>query len=102
MTKPALRVEKIGPAEARRYLETMGEPSYPVEPAYVTMLAERMKSGAWTTQGDAIVETEEGKMLSGRRRMHAVVEAGVEVEFVVQLGREVNLYFARPFKERLH
>lgn len=100
MTKPALRIEKIGPEEARRYLETMGRPSYLIQPAYVRWLARRMRSGAWTTEGEPIVETREGKLLSGRRRMHAVIQAGVEVEFVVQLGREADLYFARSEEER--
>ena len=46
-----------------------------------------MRRGAWSPDGEPLVEDEEGKMLSGRRRMHAVVEAGVEVEFEVVRDR---------------
>lgn len=77
--------KKIGPEEARKLLETMGPPSYPVDPARVSLMARMMKSGAWTLEGSHLVETEEGKLVQGRRRMHAVVEAGVDVEFLVIL-----------------
>ena len=77
----------IGPEEAKAYLEKMGPPSYPVDPGYVTKLAERMRAGEWVLEGERLLEDEEGNLFGGRRRMHAVVEAGVEVEFEVVRDR---------------
>lgn len=78
--------EKIGPKEAKVYLETMGPPSYPVDPKLVSRFAERMKSGAWIVGPESLFEDDDGNMISGRRRMLAVIEAGVEVEFTVVRG----------------
>lgn len=83
----------IGPEEARGYLEKMEPPSYPVDPGYVHMLAERMRRGEWVLEGERLLEDEEGVMIQGRRRMHAVVEAGVEVEF--EVGRVTGYRVAR-------
>jgi hypothetical protein len=82
------RREHIGPERAKELLETMGQPTYPVDPRQVELYAERMKSGAWGLRGSALVieGLELERMVSGRRRMHAVVHAGVEVEFVVIRG----------------
>jgi len=82
-----MSTERIGPEQAKGYLATMGAPSYPVDPHLVSMFAKRMKSGAWIEGPEPLmVEEESGKMVGGRRRMHAVVEAGVEVEFAVVRG----------------
>jgi len=80
------RREKIGPERARELLATMGPPSYPVDPRQVQLYAERMKSGAWELQGECLI-LEEERMVSGRRRMLAVVEAGIDVDFVVIRGK---------------
>ena len=78
--------ETIGPARAQQYLDTMGPATYPVAPQTVLRYAKHMKSGAWVLIGPCLIVDEEGKMLSGRRRMMAVIEADLEVEFVVQVG----------------
>lgn len=74
--------ERIGAEQARAYLDTMDEPSYPVEPSEVRMFADRMRSGRWTLDGAELVLKDE-RMIHGRRRMMAVVMSGVEVDFVV-------------------
>jgi len=82
-------IEKIGPEEAQEYLNTMGPPSYPVDPAEVRRFARDMSLGLWLTvhRGapvDPLRLTPEGRMISGRRRMLAVIAAGVEIDFIVQ------------------
>ena len=81
--------EFIGPEQAKKYLATMGPPSYPVDPKLVASFAERMKSGAWIVGPEPLLveDVDPEKMISGRRRMHAVVESGVTVEFVVHRGK---------------
>lgn len=83
------RREKIGPERALELLATMGPPTYPVDRRQVELYAECMRSGAWGLQGSSLVLEEEDleRMVSGRRRMLAVVHAGVEVEFVVIRGK---------------
>ena len=90
--------KKIGPKEAQEYLETMGPPSYPVDPHLVSMFAKRMKSGAWIEGPEPLLEDLEGNMISGRRRMHAVVESGVEVEFVVIRGEHSSVFVCSSTK----
>lgn len=78
---PARR-ETITPAAARKYLESMDR-NRPVRKNYVDRLAAEMLAGRWEYTGETIVISEDGKLLDGQHRLHAVVKSGKAVDFLV-------------------
>jgi hypothetical protein len=82
-------IELIDPRKAQEYLDTKGPPIRPVDTKLVTRLANDMAGGRWlTVRHGSPVEpirlTLDSKLVSGRLRMMAVIEAGVAIEFIVQ------------------
>jgi len=59
----------------------------------VKQYAAKMKDGTWDSHGSLLQIWRNGKMLMGFTRMAAVVEAGVPVEFDVQIIEESGTEF---------
>ena len=78
--------ELIGPELARKYLANAVPHLRKPIPPTVRLFARVMKSGKWVTTSNPISFDEEGRLADGAQRLHAVIEAGVEVEFLVLRG----------------
>lgn len=53
---------------------------------YIGKYVEEMKKGLWTLSNDAIIFSENGRLLNGQHRLNAVVQSGVSCEFLVGFG----------------
>lgn len=82
----------IGPEEARRMLSRLaGRPREP-DPRRVEEYAEKMRSGLWRDAhmrggSPPLMEDDLEGVVDGRMRLLAVLESGIEVDFVVMRGR---------------
>jgi hypothetical protein len=77
--------ENITPAKAREYLDTM-VCNRPISKAFVHSYADTMKRGKWLLNGMCIIFDNEGHLIDGGHRLHAVIEAGIPVRFDVIRG----------------
>jgi hypothetical protein len=72
---------KITPQTAKDWLEE-NTCNRKLRPQYVKKLAAEILAGKWIITGDAI-RFSENRLIDGQHRLHAIVEAGVDVETVV-------------------
>lgn len=86
-------IETITPKEAAKVLEVQEEliaggvyNQRKLSKAHVHMLATEYKAGHWITNNQGIGFNDEGHLIDGRHRYHAIVEAGIPVTFVVVRG----------------
>ena len=84
-------IKKITPDEAAR-LMLQNDGNRPLSQGHVKKLASQMKDGKWLVNGETIVISDEGKLLDGQHRLAAVIEAGVEVEFLIVEGLSVAVF----------
>lgn len=81
--------EKIGPAKAMKYIETMNG-NRPVRQPRVDFLANQMAAGKWRKTHQGIAFDTEGRLSDGQHRMWAIVETGLTLEFMVTRGVAVE------------
>lgn len=69
----------IGPEEAAALLATadLGDTNSAAYRDKVSFYAQTMKAGLWRLNGDTVIVSEQGKLLDGRARLMACVEAGI-------------------------
>jgi len=80
-------VERIGPDEARKLLEKLVPKYRRPNPRHVREFADMMKKGLWVSERDGPIHHDVDKgLVDGRRRLLAVVEANVAVDFQVVRG----------------
>lgn len=75
-------VMEIGPKEATKMLE-MNAGNRKLRTSVVLEYASYMKNGLWRENGEAIRISEEGIILNGQHRLHAVIAANLKVKFLV-------------------
>jgi hypothetical protein len=80
--KDRLVVEKIGPAQAKKFLENQG-PQRNLRPYKIRQFAEDMTAGQWMFNGAPLVFDKYGKMRDGQNRMHAIIQSGTEHWFSI-------------------
>lgn len=74
---------KIGPEEARRMLGKSAEfTNRNINKDRVRNYAADMRSGSWLANGEPIILDEDGTVIDGQHRLHAVVVAGATVTFL--------------------
>lgn len=76
------RVESITPDVAQEYLKR-NKSNRTLKPAAIRNYARDMKNGDWQLTPQGISFFENGSLADGQNRLHAVVRAGVPVEFYV-------------------
>lgn len=80
-------VEKIGPDEATKLIEGSKDiRNRTVSDGHVKWLADQMKDGKWSLNGEAIIIDDEGQIVDGQHRLWAVIESGVTIESLVTRG----------------
>lgn len=77
--------ETITPEKAMTYLKT-SEGNRPISDVYVKSYADTMRKGKWLLNGMCIIFDENGHLIDGNHRLHAVIEAGIPVRFDVCRG----------------
>lgn len=80
------RIEVITPLMAELYLTRNTNNYRKYDPKTAIVYAEDMKNGRWEMNGEGIKFSEDGKLLDGQHRLHAIIKAGVPVEMVVITG----------------
>jgi hypothetical protein len=84
------RIEKIGPEQARIYLEG-NVINRPLSRFQVQKYATVMQQGRWRLNGEPIIIASDGTLLDGQHRLYAIIQAGVHVDCLVvaDVPREV-------------
>lgn len=57
-----------------------------MNPNRVAVYADEMTNGNWAYNGESIIIAKNGRVLDGQHRLHAVVESGVTVVFLIAYG----------------
>lgn len=89
-----IRQEAITPEMAQEYLKHNTENYRGLNKDRIISYAGDMARGKWQLNGEGIKFDEEGKLIDGQHRLHAIVRAGVPVEMLVIRGVQqgVNIY----------
>lgn len=82
-----LKLMTITPEMAQSILDK-GDPNRPVKKHNVERYAKDMRNGWWRQTGESIVFDNQGQLVQGQHRLHAVIRADVAIEFVVVCGVE--------------
>lgn len=84
-----LQIEKITPALAASYLER-NKNNRNIRPGVVDAYAREMKSGNWVVQHQGIAFNENGDLVDGQHRLHAIIKANIPVLISVTRGLPVD------------
>lgn len=77
----------ITPALARAYLVVNAENNRNVKRSKIESYARDMLSGNWNSDsGETIKLSETGRLIDGQNRMHAVIKAGIPIDFDIAHG----------------
>jgi hypothetical protein len=82
---PTARLTTVTPQMATDWLAS-AHPNRPVSRARVRMIARAIAAGLWQVNGQTLVLCPELRLLDGRHRCMAIVEAGVSVQTFVVVG----------------
>lgn len=74
-----LPIELITTDLARQYLKRNSSCNKPLEEDKVNALVEKINSGKWDSNGDAIYFGHGDVLLNGQHRMNAIVRSGIPV-----------------------
>ena len=85
----SITVETIDPETARQYLDTMRF-NRPLDLVRVKQYAKEMQAGLWRDLSRYIEFTEEGDLINGQHRLHAVIESGMPQRFAIVRGLPVS------------
>lgn len=88
---PMSSVHKVTPAIATQWLST-NTANRPLSDAAVAKYASAMAKGEWKLNGEPIIFSADGKLMSGQHRLHAVVHSGVTIESLVVTGVEQEVF----------
>lgn len=82
MKKVIIRIEAITPDRAAKMLEnnTMNRN---ISQITVKRYALAMRNGEWEQNGQTIIIAEDGTILDGQHRLHAVIESGMTITFLI-------------------
>lgn len=78
-------VELITPEKAQKYLAT-SKGNRNISQKFVDIYAQAMRKGEWMLNGVPIVFDEDGALIDGHHRLHAVIKAGVPIQSSVTRG----------------
>lgn len=109
LNKPGLWTVRVTPDIAFEWLTKNYKENRRVRPAQVKYLADEMRSGRWQDDHpEAILFDEDGEMIEGQHRCHAVVESEKTVRMRVETGVRKSLYpyldsgLVRTLEDRIH
>jgi hypothetical protein len=85
-TKPSTTIEKITPKLAEAYLATNIGHQRNVTMSHQFHLRQQMEKGQWIMTGEPIIFDNQGRLVDGQHRLRALIDANMEIEFVVIRG----------------
>lgn len=85
---------KVTPTMAAEWLARCNTKNRRVNKIHVQKLANEMKSGRWTVNGETIAFDEDMVLIDGQHRLNAIVQSGVTIETIVVYGVEDPRAFA--------
>lgn len=89
-TGPVAEVETISPAKAHELLASKEHPDRRVHPVHVEKLADDIRLGFWTVNGESIKINQDGEVIDGQHRLHACIKADKPIETLVVRGLPVE------------
>lgn len=81
-TEIVTKIEKIGPATAKAYLESAA-PNRKLNQRAVARYVHAMTSGGWRVTHQGIAFDEKGKLIDGQHRLTAIIQSGKTVQMNV-------------------
>lgn len=85
-------IERITPARAEELLANNTNNRH-LRKSKVSTWALQMQAGFWRADSnDAILVAEDGELLNGQHRLHAVIEAGIPVNMAIRYGASKEIY----------
>lgn len=88
------RLETITPQIAAKYLSRNSPNNRRIKRAHVEMLARDMANGEFRTTHQGIAFDENGELIDGQHRLHAVMMSNTSVKMLVTRGCERNVLMA--------
>lgn len=85
---------KVGPAEAKKLMESMDENNRALRHTHILRLAEKMKAGLWRANGEVIKVDKYGTVVDGQHRLLAIIKSGVTVEMDIVYGLENDAVYS--------
>lgn len=79
------QVESVTPEVAANYLK-MNLHNRPLNKGQVRFYSAQMQRGEWELNGEALIFADNGELLDGQTRLHAVIASGVTIQTVVVRG----------------
>lgn len=76
----------VSPAIARTWIDSTSSKNRSLSAQRVRAYAELMKSGRWLMNGESIIIDDNGNLIDGQHRLHAVIRSGASVKMVVVRG----------------
>ncbi len=89
MTPPDCQFVELTPERAREILQANTR-NRPLRSVYVEKLAQAMRRGEWTVNGEPIQIAGDGTLLNGQHRLCAVVQSGVTIPVLLVTGLSVE------------
>jgi len=80
-----ITIENISPAMAMKYLEK-NTGNRKLRPMHISVLANEMLAGRWMISPQGIAFADDGTLIDGQNRLHAIIKSGVTVEMAVARG----------------
>jgi hypothetical protein len=82
---PYTVIENISAKQAAYYL-SFNKANRHVRPSHVAHLAEMMRNGEWQLTHEGVAFDQEGKLLDGQHRLHAIIAHGGSMQIMVTRG----------------
>lgn len=82
----------ITPAMAEKWLKGTTSGNRPVRKTNLQRLANDMRTGQWSLNGESIVFDDNGNVIDGQHRLRAVVESGATIQSVVVRGVDASAF----------
>lgn len=84
--------EDVTPQKAKTWLGTLYEGQRNIKKQIVKKFADDMKSGKWLRTGDTIKFDQNGKLIDGQHRLHAIVDSNRTQRILVVRGLPTKAY----------
>lgn len=82
----------VTPATAKAWLEATTFRNRNITRAAVKRYANDMRTGRWELNGESIVIDDNGNVVDGQHRLHAIIESGVSIKTVVVKGVDCSVF----------
>lgn len=86
-----IRVEYITPDKAKRYLSG-NQNNRKLSTSIVNQYSESIKRGEWKLNGESIKFDNDGKLIDGQHRLHAIIKANTGIQMLVISGLNKEVF----------